>query len=183
MDRLGARQVVSPSAQSSHSVPHRRRTVRIVKKWRIPRGAYVSLAAAAAAAALLLVLWRAFQTEELPPPHLRSARDIEVSWRCDAGHTRKSLGDVTPKPCWECDNDSYPVAKYRCPVHGTYDIAFQFREQSDGRIIPVEVRAPNGPWEPFEFGPHCSRCHREMTRETDDPLKNEGSRPVRRDGR
>ncbi len=52
-----------------------------------------------------------------------------------------------------------------------------------GRIIPVQVRAPNGPWEPVETGPHCSRCRRQMTREIDDPLKDEGSHPERRDGR
>lgn len=174
---------MSSSAQSSHFAPRRRRTVRIVKKWRIPRAAYVSLAAAAAAAALLLVLWRAFQTEKIPPPHLRSVRDVHVQWRCDKGHTLLSLGDVTPKPCSECGENSYPVAKYRCPVHGTYDISFQFREQPDGRVIPVEVRAPEGLWETFETGPHCSRCRREMTSENDDPLKDEGPHPVRRDDR
>ncbi len=174
---------MSPSAQSSPAAPRHRRTVRIVKKRQIPRAAYVSLAAAAAAAALLLVVWQAFQTAEIPPPHLRSVRDVQVQWRCDAGHTLASLGDVTPRACWKCGKDSYPVAKYRCPVHGTYDIAFQFRERPDGRVIPVEVRAPDGPWEPFESGPHCSRCRREMTREDDDPLKDKSSRPIRHEDR
>jgi len=169
--------------QSSPAVPHRRRTVRIVKKWRIPSAAYVSLAAAAAAAALLLVLWRAFQTEAVPPPLLRSVRDVQVQWRCEAGHTFYSLGDVTPRPCVKCGKDSYPVAKYRCPVHGTFDVAFEFEEQPDGRVIPVRVRAPDGPWEPFESGPHCSRCRREMTREDEDPLRGGGPRPLPRDGR
>jgi len=173
---------MSPPAHSSPSVPRRRRTVRIVKKRRIPRAAYVSLAAAAASAALLLVLWQAFQTEEIPPPRLRSVKDVQVQWRCDSGHTLHALGDVTPQPCWQCGKDSHPTAKYRCPVHGTYDVAFQFRQHPDGRVIPVEVRTPDGDWEPFEGGPHCSRCRREMTRETEDPLKRSGSRPVRRDG-
>ena len=164
-------------------MPRRRRTVRIVKKWRIPRAAYVSLAAAAAAAALLLVFWRAFQSEEIPPPPLRSVRDVQVQWRCEAGHALYTYGDVTPRPCHECGKNSYPVAEYRCPVHGTYPVAFQFREQGERGVIPVEVRAPDGPWEPFESGPHCSRCRREMTREIDDTLKTEYSRPVRRDGR
>jgi len=173
---------MSPSLHSSTSVPRHRRTVRIVKNRQIPRAAYVSLAAAAAAAALLLVVWQAFRTEEVPPLHLRHVGDVQVQWQCSMGHTLYALGDVTPHPCWQCGKDSYPVAKYRCPVHGTFLVAFQFRKEPDGRIVPTEVRTPGGPWEPFETGPHCSRCPRLLTREIEDPLTHPGSRPVRKDG-
>lgn len=173
----------SSGSQPSPAVPPHRRTVRIVKKRNIQRAAVVSLAVAAAAAGLLLALWRAFQTDEVPRPHLRTIKDVHVEWLCEQGHSLQGLGGVTPKPCWKCGRDSYPVAPYRCPVHGICAVAFGFHEQEDGQIVPTELRAPGGDWEPFAEGPHCGICRRLMTREVEDPLDRVPRKPTRRDGR
>jgi len=160
-----------------------RRTVRIVKKRTIPRAAYVSLAAAAAAAALLFTLWRALKSEDPPAPHIRLLDDVELEWRCADGHRFTAYGETTPVACPTCGEDAYPVASFQCPVHGNFDVAFQFKQDAGGRAAPTAMKAPGGAWEPFSTRPHCPRCRRPMKRESVDPLATrEDSRPAR-DGR
>lgn len=179
----------APGSPSSGSHPYgvppppRRRTVRIVKRRNIQRAAIISLAVAAAAAGLLLALWRMFQTDEQPIPHVRTVRDVHVEWLCELGHAKQGLGGTTPQPCWRCGRDSYPIVPFRCPVHGTTMVSFQFAERADGQLVPVEVRAVGGAWEPFTEQPHCGQCRRLMTREVEDPFERDSRKPFRRDGR
>ncbi len=166
----------------SQDPPLHRRTVRIVNKRNIQRTAIVSLAVAAAAAGLLLAAWRVFQTDEDPMPHIRTIKDVHVNWLCERGHASQGPGGETPKACWTCGRDAYPAVPFRCSVHGSSAVTFQFAEQEDGQIVPVEVRAPGGDWEPFADGPHCSQCRRLMKREVEDPLERVQRKPVRRKG-
>jgi hypothetical protein len=170
--------------QPPYSSARHRRTVRIVKKRKVPQAAYVSLAAAAAAAALLFALWRALKTEEPPTALLRAIEDVEIEWRCVDGHVFTARGEATPRSCIRCGKDAYPTASFRCPMHGNFDVAFQFESGPDGRIVPTQMRASTGDWEPFASTPHCPRCSRPMTREISDPLDTRQKAPApRRDGR
>jgi len=147
-----------------------RRTVRIVEKRTIPRAAYVSLAAAAASAALLFALWRALKSDDLEIPLARSIEDVQLEWRCEDGHIFTAPGAATPIPCPTCGKDAYPIAQFQCPVHGQFDVFFRFEKGPDGRLVPTEVKAVGGKWEPFTEHPRCPKCHRPMIRESVDPL-------------
>lgn len=156
----------------SHS--SQRRTVRIVKKQHVSRAAMISLGIAAGAAILVFAVVRIWQSGEKVPIYERSMRDYEMDWRCEGGHFFTSTGQTNARPCWMCDRKAYPVALYKCPLHGSIEVAFQFKQDIDGVIKPVKVRVDGGEWLSAEVGLKCLHCRRDLTREQIDPLENAG---------
>ena len=157
-------------------MPSRRRTVRIIKKRNVPRPAVVSLAIAAGAAILVLAVWRIWQTGEETPVYKRSMRDYEMGWRCEGGHFFHSTGQTNSRRCWMCGRHAYPVALYKCPAHGSYEVAFQFSVDKEGVVKPSKVRIKGGEWRPPDEGLKCIRCRRDLIREQVDPLERADTR-------
>ena len=156
-----------PSPHSSQ-----RRTVRIVKKRNVSQAAMISLGIAAGAAILVFAVIRIWQSGEKVPIYERSMRDYEMDWRCEGGHFFTSTGQTNSRPCWMCDRKAYPVSLYKCPIHGTIEVAFQFMRDSNGVFKPAKVRVDGGEWLSAEVGLKCLLCRRDLRREQIDPLEN-----------
>ena len=115
--------------------------VRIVRKRKLPPVAKLSLGAAAGVVVLVVLLWRLWHGNENTPVYERRPSEVEVDWRCGAGHRFSAALQLEPRRCWEvtCTERAYPVARYRCPRHGVYEVAFRFRLDEGGRVIPGSV--------------------------------------------
>lgn len=147
-----------------------RRTVRIVKPRTLPRTATVSLAVALGAAVCLLALWHFWQREEVVPPHQRILTEWETDWKCDDGHMFHAAGQVEPRACWTCGKPAYPVASYKCPGHGAYEVTARFTLDDNGNPKVSHLRLPGRSWVSVEGGLRCPRCSRRLVYEGPDPM-------------
>lgn len=155
------------SSRSSHS---QRRKVRIIKQRNVSRTAIVSLAIAAGVAVAVILSWRVWKTGEEIPVHIRNLREYEMDWRCDGGHFFHSTGRKDSRPCWMCGQPAFPVAHYKCPTHGSYEVAFRFYEDDEGVVKPSQVRVGSGEWLKADVGLKCPRCNCDLTQDVIDPL-------------
>lgn len=166
-----------PSGSSYQPPSHsRRRTVRIVKQRNVSRAAIISLAIATGAAVLFLAIWRIMQSGEELSVHIREIREYDMDWRCEGGHSFHSAGRKDSRPCWICGQPAFPVAHYKCPIHGTFEVAFRFYEDEQGIIKPSKIRVGSGEWLEFDEGLKCPRCRRDLMRDNIDPLDRAESR-------
>jgi hypothetical protein len=135
----------------------------------------------AAAALLLLLVWYLLRTEEVLETPQRTLNNVELKWKCAAGHvfyaTGHSLdsgGLTAPKTCVSCGQPAYPFAPYTCPVHGPFEVAVQFAVDKDGALDVSQVRLPGRDWLPKAQGLRCPRCDRPLVY-VDDPLEGVGA--------
>ena len=159
-------------SQPKKGSPARRRTVRIIKPRTTPWAA-ISLLAAAVAAMSSLAVWRLWQTEE-PQPYRRKLTDVELEWKCDAGHSFRAAGQVDPRECWKCDPPAlaaYPIDNYVCPRGHSYEVAVRFAQGDDGAPKVTQLRLAGRDWTPIEEGLRCPRCKNRLVRKRRDPLE------------
>ncbi len=149
----------------------RRRTVRIITRRGPSRAATISLVVAVAVAALLFFVWRFWHKEDNVSVYVRTIRDVELDWRCDAGHLFRSLGQVEPRPCWMCGETAYPVTRYHCSAHGSFEVAVRFAEDAEGVAKPDQLRLPGRDWVGADPGLKCPRCSKALVRrQAQDPI-------------
>lgn len=161
--------MLSAGSRGPSQVAQPRRTVRIVKR-RIPsRAAALSLAAVAATAVFSFAAWRWWRSDAimplpLPPPTLF---DVDLDWRCSAGHTFNALGRTGSRQCPQCGGIAFAFAAYHCERHGTYEVQAEFAREADGRERAVKFKVQGGEWADAGDGPHCPRCGAVMVRKQD----------------
>lgn len=151
-----------------------------MKKRQIPRAAWISLGATLGAAALVVWAFRVWNNVEPVQPHFTQISDTLVTWRCDNGHLFESLGHADPRPCWQCGATAYPVITFICEIHGEVEVAYQFRRDQKGVLVPDKVRVGSGEWTDYEGGLICDRCKLPIVREEHDPLEPTNSNRRRR---
>lgn len=146
-----------------------RHTVRIVKR-RIPsRTAGLSLAAVAFTAVFSFVAWRWWRSDSItqlaPPP--TSFTDVEMDWRCSAGHTFAATGQTGTRGCPQCGGAASPYAIYACEKHKAFEVQAEFAGDKEGRTGVAKFKAPGGEWTDAADGPKCPRCGKVMVRKQD----------------
>lgn len=150
--------------------PARRHTVRIVRR-RIPsRAALLSLLTAMAAAAVAFAAWRWWQPAPTVAVYQRTLSDVEMSWRCEAGHSFTASGQVADRPCAMCDQPAYPVIGYECKQHGPVEVAVRFTSGPDGAPRMSQLRVNHGAWFPASDPVRCPQCGAPMVPKPADPL-------------
>lgn len=166
-------------------MPPRRRTVRIVKPRSGSRAGAITLAAIVGAGILLLLVRNALRSEETVQPFVRKFSDVDLEWKCEAGHTFPAAGQIEPRKCWTCNATAFPIRKASCPVHGETDVWVKFAADAEGTPRPSAYRAVGGEWTEPGASPICPKCKREMSPVRDDPLaklKSKKQRPGEPDG-
>lgn len=161
-----------------------RKTVRIVGQRRLPRVATWSLLIALALAIMLPALWRLGRSEEAVYAHQRALTEWETDWKCEAGHTFQSTGQIDERSCWICGRPAYPVAQYACPTHGSFDVLVRLERDADGQVYASQLRLGNREWVPADKGLRCPRCGASLEY-VRDPLRgldrqSAGGEPVRK---
>jgi len=159
-----------------------RRTVRIVKK-RIPtQAAALSLAAVALTAVFTFGAWRWWDSDTVSPPPAPQPTlfEVELDWRCAAGHTFSATGQVGTRICPQCGQRAYPFAKYSCEKHGAYEVQAEFVRDAAGKTRVGRFKVSGGEWAEAGDGPRCPRCGAVMERKLD-PLAGM-VRPKRKSG-
>lgn len=151
-------------------VPRRRRTVRIVQPRTGSRAGIILLAIVGSAAVLFFIIRYAVRSEEPVQPLVRTLSDLELDWKCEAGHGFRAAGQVEPRRCWTCTAPAFAVRKFTCPVHGETDAWVKFSLESDGVPRPLAYRAIGGEWSDAGSPPSCPKCKREMQPVREDPL-------------
>lgn len=153
------------------SQPARRNTVRIVKRRRLSRTATISLVMAMSTAAVAFAAWRWWRPAPTVPVYRRTINDIELTWRCEAGHPFTAPGQVDDRPCAECDRPAYVVTSYVCERHGAVEVAVRFKSGDDGVPRASQFRVGRGTWFPATDPVRCPQCQAPMVRAQTDPLE------------
>lgn len=149
----------------------RRRTVRIVKHRTLPRAATVSLAITAATAVVMFVIWRTWRSENTVTVVQRTLADVELTWKCDAGHTFTAEGQVGSRECRVCREPAYPITTYECKVHGPIEVAARFSQEPSGAARVSDHRVHGGEWVSADIGVACPRCNAPLLPKRVDPLE------------
>lgn len=172
MDRLHP-VPVTPTLEANSDRPSapRRPTVRIVERRTLSRNATLSLMLALAAATVAFAAWRWWRPEPAVAVYRRSISDVELSWRCEAGHTFSARGQTSDRPCAMCARPAYAVTAYECKTHGPIEVAVRFEADESGRSRVSHLRVHGGEWVPMETDPVCSKCDSPLTRETGDSFE------------
>lgn len=172
MDRshsVPVRHPSDPSGDRPH--PLRKPSVRIVERRSISRAAQLSFVLTVAAAAVAFAAWRWWQ----PPPRVaavsRAVTNVDLPWRCDAGHSFVAPGQEGDRLCASCAMPAYPIATYECKQHGTFEVAVQFKRIAEGVFVPSRWRLGKGEWVASEAELVCPRCHVPLTRRPADPAE------------
>src|SRR3990172_1031377 len=92
--------------------PAPRRAVRILQPNAVRRAAIVSLLVVGAAALALFLVWRTWRTDETFVPRQRTLADVELTWRCAAGHTFPAAGQVGSRTCFYCGQEAFHITNY-----------------------------------------------------------------------
>lgn len=158
------------STDSERVDPAHRPTVRIVRRRTVPRTAVISLALAAAAVMVLFFVWRLWRRDEVSEMRRRGLTDVEVTWKCDGGHTFRAEAHDGARSCWTCNRPANPVANYSCPDHGTYEAAVQFSTDGKGVSRVAKVRMQDASWKEPAEGLRCPKCGSDLVRAKADPL-------------
>jgi len=158
-------------------VPHRR-TVRIIEKKGPSRAAVISLIATGASAVVLLVAWRTWRPEPTITPVQRTLSDVELTWRCESGHTFKAYGQLNPIACLTCRQTSYPLAIYECRTHGDIEVVVQLRQVNHGGSTSPSFYRFWGHTEWIRAGDElkCPKCEAQLSRKQVDPLAHDDPR-------
>ncbi len=148
----------------------RRSSVRIVKPRALPRAARISLFAAVAASCVALALWRWWRPETVESVYRRSVADVELTWRCEDGHTFTAAGQVDGRVCAMCDKPAFAITTYECKLHGPYDVSVRFAANPDGSTRLAQVRVHGGDWFPATADLPCPKCGQPLMRKAPDAL-------------
>jgi hypothetical protein len=167
---------LTPPDDSPVDRPHpvRRHTVRIVQRRTPSRAAMLSLLMAMATAAVAFAVWRWWRPAPTVPVYQRTINDVELNWKCDAGHSFIAPGQVADRPCAMCDKPAYALASYECKQHGLFEVAVRFAAGPDGASRMSQFRVHQGAWSSAGDPVPCPHCGEPMLRKQVDPLDTPG---------
>lgn len=158
-----------PVRRDSHSP--RRHTVRIVKRRTPSRVAILSLMMAMSAAAIAFFAWRWWRPAAgRVAVYQRTISDIEMSWKCEVGHSFIAPGQVADRLCATCNQPAYVVAAYECARHGVFEVSVRYTTGDDGFPRISQRRVGHGNWVPAKDPVSCPHCQAPMVRKQTDPL-------------
>jgi len=138
--------------------------VRIVERRSLPRVAAVSLVLTLAAGAVAFAAWRWWQPPPTIPVVPRAVSTIDLTYRCEAGHTFLAPGQVESRLCSTCAEPAYAVTQYACPLHGSFDVYVQFTATPTGGSRAYRWRLGKGEWTENEADLVCPRCQVPLVR-------------------
>jgi len=147
-----------------------RRTVRILKPKSASRTARLSLVTAVGVAIVTLALWRVWRHEDDVAPPGRRLIDVELTWRCEAGHTFQAAGQLLPRQCWICDRQAFPLIVMYCPTHGAFDVLVRFAPGTDNVPEVAQLKLVGYRWVDAAEGLTCPRCREKLIYKGPDPL-------------
>lgn len=153
-----------------------RRTVRIIKRRRLPRAAVVSLLITGATACVLFAAWRMWRDDTPIDIRQRTVRDVALTWKCEQGHSISARGRAGARPCYACDLPMYPVTVFKCEIHGPVDVMVQFSSDDAGELRVSKHKLARGRWVDEEKDLRCPRCGRQLVRKEADDLAELGRR-------
>jgi len=133
------------------------------------RAAMLSLVLAMSAAAVAFAAWRWWQPAPIDLVYQRTINDVELNWKCEAGHYFTASGQVADRPCAMCDQPAFPITFYECTQHGTTEVAVRFEAGPDGVPRRSQFRL-KGSWFPATDPVPCPHCNVPMVRKPTDPL-------------
>lgn len=142
----------------------RKPSVRIVEPRTIPRAAKLSIVMTAAAAAVAFAAWRWWQPPVTIAAAQRSVLDIDLPWRCDAGHSFVAKGQTADRLCSSCSEPAYPVTTYECKQHGPFEVFVKLKSVADGVSVASQWRLGKTDWVSSEGELICPRCHATLVR-------------------
>ena len=148
----------------------RRHTVRIVRRRTPSRAAMFSLVMALSASAAAFAAWRWWRPAPAAPVYHRTINDVDLNWKCEAGHYFTASGQVADRPCAMCDQPAYVVTLFECPQHGAIEVAVRFTSGADGASRASQFRVNRGFWFPASDPVPCPQCDVPMERKPVDPL-------------
>ncbi len=171
MDRSRPARLTPPEdSPVDRTHPARRHTVRIVRRRTLSPTAALSIVTAMSAAAVAFAAWCWWQPAPTVPVYQRTINDVELSWKCEAGHSFTATGQVADRPCAMCDQPAYIVTQYECPQHSTIEVAVRFISDADGTPRVSQFRVNKGTWFPATDPVPCPHCGVPMHRKLTDPL-------------
>ncbi len=151
--------MMSPvTSQPGRADRGRRRAVRIVRSPRASRTAIASLGLATVAAILLLIVWRSWRTDVVVGTPGGNPPEVEMRWKCDAGHVFFAAGQASSRECWTCGRPAYAVFDYHCKTHGVFEVAVLFSNDASGRRVPSRWRPAGRRWVETQENLRCPRC-------------------------
>ncbi len=184
MDRTGTDQVIVGDRFGGHGMnPPTRHTVRIIRRRGPSRVALVSLISAFAAAAVLFAAWRIWRTKEVTVPYERMLADVILDYRCEAEHAFNALGQPEAMSCPTCGRPAYPLTRYECRMHGTFEVAVRFGLDEIGRTFVSKLRLAGERWVDEKDGLTCPRCTRSLAAKLAEDLSDLGMDPERQERR
>lgn len=128
------------------------------------------LAMSAAAVAFSAWLWwRPAPT--VPVYYRRTINDVELNWKCEAGHSFVARGQVAERQCAMCDQPAFVVTLYECRQHGTTEVAVRYTAGADSAPRVSQFRVNQGIWFPAADPVPCPHCGVPMVRKQADPLE------------
>ncbi|MCH8146533.1 MAG: hypothetical protein IH987_00845 [Planctomycetes bacterium] len=150
----------------------RRRTVRIVEPRSTTRTAVVSFLITAAAAMFALVIWLSLRPAVVEGPVRRVLPEVDLDWRCDAGHAWRARGQIEPRVCMtkDCDRDMWPAARWSCENHHKFHVATRLELDASGFPGPVEFRLRGHKWVVAGDPLVCPKCSKFLREDVRDPL-------------
>ncbi len=160
----------SLTARAEAPGTRRRRTVRIVRRRTPSRAAILSLLTAVSAAGVAFAAWRWWRPAPPVPFYERTIRDVELTWKCEAGHAFMAAGQVADRLCAMCDRPAHVFTLYECRQHGVAEVTVRFTEGPDGRPKVSHFRVKKEWIEASDPVP-CPQCNVPMTRKQADPLE------------
>ncbi len=129
-----------------------------------------SLVLAMSISAVAFAVWRWWRPAPTVPVYQRTINDIEMSWKCEGGHTFSARGQVADRQCAMCDQPAFVVAAFECSKHGMTEVAARFTYGPDGAPRVSQFRVNQGNWFPAADPVPCPYCGVPMVRKQTDPL-------------
>lgn len=165
---------MSPHEANVPGAPRiRRRTVRIVESGSGTRTAVVSFLITAAAAMFALVIWLSLRPAVEEGPIQRVLTEVDLDWRCDAGHAWRMTGQIEPRVCpnKDCGRDMWPAARWSCENHHKFDVAVRLELDAGGLPRPVEFRLRGHDWIVSGDPLVCPKCSKLLRQDDRDPFE------------
>jgi len=130
----------------------------------------LSLVLALSASAVAFTAWRWWRPTPTVSAKIRSIKDVDLNWRCDAGHSFIAKGEAGDRQCGSCSQPAYAVTLFQCPQHGATEVAARFAAGADGVPRVSQYRVHEGIWSPATESVRCPQCGAPMFRKQADPL-------------
>ncbi|MBI1825903.1 MAG: hypothetical protein HY287_16225 [Planctomycetes bacterium] len=128
------------------------------------------MVATSAVSVALILVWLAFRSEPEPPPVSRTLADVELTWRCEAGHVVKAAIPNGLPRCPNCGRPMAAILSFECPKHGQLEAEAQYELDASGAPRVSRFRLDGGDWVKAGDSLTCPKCGAVLKR-TSDPLQ------------